>query len=205
MKNLRTVLGSLIIAFVFASCSSNENQEPDQQLQPVESKKIENLYAPAEGRGNYTGPFTKFNFSEGKQVEGDNWDIAFRATEIIVNGGEKGFLLEDIDRVHDASMVLVESTFAGITEAPVDSEFRQDAADALAVTKGSGNGWYTYNFSSHLITPTPGRILIVKTHDGHYAKVEILNYYKDEDTSSESKYFTFTYTYNPNKGDKALQ
>lgn len=204
MKHLRTILGGLIIAFLITSCSNNETNEP--LVKSVESKSIENLHAPGKGRGNYTGPFTKFSFSEGKQVTGDNWDIAFRATEIIINGGEKGALLEDIDRVHSAALVLKTGTFASIKEAPTDSEFKQDKKDALALLKGSGNGWYTYDSSNHTISPAPGKVLVIKTHNGHYAKVEISSYYKDKKPShTSSQYFTFKYVYNPNKGDKSFQ
>lgn len=202
MKNLKTVLSALLLTLVMVSCSDSKD---DVLSRPVESKKIENLHAPGAGRGSYTGTFTKFSFSEGKQVEGDAWDIAFRATEIIVNGGKKGALLEDIDRAYNAALVLKEGTFASIIEAPAEEEFKQDG-ESLALPTGSGNGWYTYNPANHSIAPTAGKVLVVRTHDGHYAKVEILSYYKNmEPSQTSSQYFTFNYVYNPNKGDKKLQ
>ncbi|CAA0169059.1 heme binding lipoprotein precursor HmuY-family [Tenacibaculum maritimum] len=171
------------------------------------SGKIENLHAPAEGRGTYTGKFTKFSFKEGKQVDGDNWDIAFRATEIIVNGGKKGKLLEDIDRTKEASMALLSKrTFESLVEVPSDVVFKQDAIDELAIPTGSNNGWYTYTLATHSISPIAGKVILVKTIDGNYAKLEILSYYKDKTFSQESsRYYTFNYVYNPIKGDKNFQ
>ena len=202
MNNLRIVLSVLSLTLVMFSCSDSEDEVIVQQ---VASKKIENLHAPGTGTATYTGAFTKFSFSEGKQVEGDNWDIAFRATQIIVNGGSKGAVSEDIDRSHDAAMVLKDGIFSSIIEAPADNEFKQDGEE-LALATGSGNGWYSYDHTTHLITPIPGKVLIVKTHNGHYAKVEFLSYYKDAQPSmTGSQYYTFNYIYNPNKGGKELQ
>ena len=202
MKNLKAVLSVLSLTLVMISCSSSEEED---LIKKVTTQKISNLHASGSGTGKYTGAFTKFSFSEGKQVDGDNWDIAFRATEIIVNGGSKGAVLEDIDRVHDAAMVLKDGIFSSIIEAPSDSEFKQDG-EQLALETGSGKGWYNYDHTTHLISPIPGKVLLVKTHNGHYAKIEFLSYYKDAQPSmTGSQYYTFNYIYNPNKGDKELQ
>lgn len=176
---------------------------------------IVNLYSPGEGRGSYKGPFTKFSFKEGKQVTGDNWDIAFRATEIIVNGGEKGKLLEDIDRTGNASMVLLsDKTLADVISAPDNSDFKQDKSEYLVITPGASNGWYTYSGQPyHRIDPANGKIIVVKTINGNYAKLEIESYYKDKVvpdannhySTTKSQYFTFSYVYNPNVGDKNLK
>ncbi len=36
-----------------------------------------------------TGDFIKFSFSEGSIVTDEDWDVAFRGTTLIVNGGQK--------------------------------------------------------------------------------------------------------------------
>lgn len=206
MKKFKTIISSVIIALVLTSCGSSDQEEALNQLLPLETKKIESLHAPGEGRGEYTGPFTKFSFSEGKQVEDDNWDIAFRATQIIVNGGAKIGIADEPNRAGNASLSIVSNTFSEVLEAPVDERFKQDTDGVYALPTGNGNGWYNYSFTTHIISPIAGKILVVKTHNGHYAKIEILSYYKiPQDMSSDSQYFTFNYIYNPNKGDKALQ
>ncbi|WP_272151796.1 HmuY family protein [Tenacibaculum aiptasiae] len=201
MRQLKTILVLAIISFVAISCSDNDTAV----VKPVEAKSVENLHAPAGGfGGKYTGPFAKFSFKKGTIVTDDSWDIAFRATEIIVNGGVKGKLLEDIDRTGNASMDLVSGAFSKIDMAP--NTLKQDAADALAVATGSGNGWYTYaGPPSHAITATAGKVFIIKTIDGNYAKMEILSYNKDKDLSKDSRYYSFNYVYNPNVGDKSLK
>ncbi|CAM1346555.1 HmuY family protein [Tenacibaculum crassostreae] len=204
MKNLKLVLVTAVLA-IFASCSDNENIE---ELINLQTKTVNNLYAPAEGRGNYTGDFTKFSFHTGATVEGDNWDIAFRATEIIVNGGEKGKLLEDIDRTGEASLSIIpNTTFNDVTEAPSDETFKQDRVEALALPVGSSNGWYNYNPTNHGINPIAGVVLVVKTIEGNYAKMEITTYYKDGDATNpeNGRHYTFNYQLNPEKGKKKFQ
>lgn len=204
MKHLKSILIIAILAFTIASCSKND----DPITVPVESKKVTNLYAPAQGQGKPTGgAFIKFSFKEGKKVTGDNWDIAFRATEIIVNGGAKIGLPEELARTGNASIALVSNaTFASVQSAPVDSEFKKDADKAFALPWGSNKGWYSYRFSDHKISPIGGKVIVIKTIDGNYAKMEIKNYYKDSKFSlANQRYYTFDYVYNPNKGDKNLK
>ncbi len=92
---------------------------------------------------------------------------------------------------------------SSITEVETEN-LVQDSTSSYAIPSGSGNGWYTYaGPPTHLINPTPGKILVIKTHDGKYAKVEILSYYKDAPDApdafvNESRYFTFNYVYQPN-------
>lgn len=207
MRNLKSILFATVFAFIAVSCSKNE----DPILQPVESKTITNLYAPQ--TADYTvnppvvsGDFAKFSFKEGVQVSGDNWDIAFRGTSIIVNGGTSIGLTDEPARTGNASLSIESGTFASILTAPEEINFKQDASGVYALPTGSGNGWYSYNATTHSIDPIAGKVLVVKTIDGNYAKVEILSYYKDNTPSqANSRYYTFNYVYNPNKGDKNLQ
>jgi hypothetical protein len=75
----------------------------------------------------------------------------------------------------------------------------QDAASAHAISTGSGNGWYNYNSTTHVISSIPGRIIVVKTNDNTYAKIEIINYYQNAPAAPVntdiSRYYTFRYTY----------
>ena len=76
---------------------------------------------------------------------------------------------------------------------------------------GSGNGWYNYaGAPTYLISPIPGKILVIRTRDGALAKLEILSYYKDAPSmpnafSDQSQYYTFNYLYNPNKNSSSLE
>ena len=99
------------------------------------------------------------------------WDLAFASNKILTNGGTSGKGL-------GGAFVYV-GLFDDLKSIPSDSVFKTDNAPAsFAVTFGSGKGWYVYDQLTSLITPLAGRVLVIRTASGKYAKVEIINYYK---------------------------
>jgi hypothetical protein len=88
--------------------------------------------------------------------------------------------------------VLKNTSFDKVTTAPADG-YIEDSAQAKAVPPGTGQGWYLYDMTNHTVNPAPGRIIVIKTASGKYAKVEILNYYKNGD--GEPGYYTFRYAF----------
>lgn len=206
MRVLKSILAITMLAFVAVSCSDND----DVVLDDLVAKKVENLHAKETNDYSVSPPlvsgeFVKFSFKTGNIVTGDNWDIAFRGTTILVNGGEKTGISGEPDRTGNAALVVVDGTFSEITSVTDDFNFVQDKEGDLALPKGV---WYTYNRENHLVSAVAGKILVVKTTDGNYAKIEILSYYKDMDSSNSSdpansgaQYYTFNYVYNPNIGD----
>ncbi len=182
-------------------------------LDPLIQNTIENLHAPQTGGQGQPvgGPFTKFDFETGKETTSEtDWDVAFRGTTIIVNGGVVSGTADEPTRNGDVGVAIATGVFNSITTAE-GLNFSQDADGALAITTGSGNGWYNYSGPpSHLITPIPGKVLVFKTRNGNYAKIEILSYYKDAPANPNvmtdaSRYFTFKYVYNPNTGVKNFE
>ncbi|MBJ2176116.1 HmuY family protein [Aureibaculum sp. A20] len=206
----KTIKFLIVVAlFVgFASCSDDDDPTP---LVEVKSESIVNLHAPVEGGSQqgaptFSGEFTKFDFATGKTTTSETeWDIAFRGLSIIVNGGTSAGTTDEPIRTKEAAVYIASGTIASVTEANL-SMFKQDSETGYAIPEGSGNGWYTYaGDPTHLINPTPGKILVVKTRTGNYAKMEILSYYKDAPAepdafTDESPYFTFNYVYQPNDG-----
>ncbi|UGU14593.1 HmuY family protein [Sinomicrobium kalidii] len=206
-KNFLIALFS--VAFL-TSCSSDDDS-PNEEPEPLEVETVENLYAPSEGeQGQEAGSFTKFSFSTGTEVEGDNWDIAFRGTTIIVNGGTDTGDEDEPERTGNAAIALITGIFDEITEAPEDSGFAQDGAEGYALPKdiSPSQGWYSYNMETHIISPVAGKVLVIRTHDDKYVKMEILSYYKDApanpDQTSEFRYYTFNYIYQPD-GSKSFE
>ncbi len=130
-----------------------------------------------------------------------NWDMAFAGTTVRVNCGTSG--------PGNGGAFVFNGTFEGLASVPSDSTFKTDNAPAAyAIPKGSGKGWYTYDGPNNLVTATPGKVLVIRTANGKYAKVEILNYYRggvtpsttatDSIKSFDSRYYTFRYTYQGN-------
>ncbi|MWB94577.1 hypothetical protein GON26_09395 [Flavobacterium sp. GA093] len=201
MKTNFLKLSFLALVLFTASCSSDDN---DNTIPAVETIKVSNLNAPQTGGQGQPvgGEFTKFSFSENKVVTTDKWDVAFRGTTIIVNGGAKVGINDEPERTGSGAISIVSNTFASVTTFPAATTFAQDGAAVYAIPTGSGNGWYTYDSTTHIISPIAGKVFVVKTHDGKYAKFEILSYYKDAPAvptgTSLSPFYTFNFAYQAN-------
>ena len=202
MKTIKLFALSIIL-ISFYNC---KDEEPS--LLDIQSVSVEDLHAPQDGGQGQpiSGAFTRFDFETGLQTESDTeWDIAFRGTSIIVNGGTSLGTNDEPERTGDAGVYIYNGTMAEMV-AVNTSLITQDSSEGYAIATGSGNGWYTYTGPpTYLISPTPGKILVFRTRDGKYAKMEILSYYlgapENPDAFSDpSRYYTFNYVYQPNEG-----
>jgi hypothetical protein len=202
MKTIKLFTITFLLSFTF-SCDDDNNIGVN-----TISTTIEDLHAPQEGGQGQTisGPFTKFDFESGSETQSEtNWDIAFRGTSIIVNGGVSLGTDDEPERNGNAAAYIFEGTMDEM-QIVDPSLLTQDSESGYAIPTGSGNGWYTYSGSpTFLISPTPGKILVFRTHDNRYAKVEILSYYlgapENPDAFTDpSRYYTFNYVYQPNEG-----
>ncbi|TRX36563.1 hypothetical protein FNW52_08125 [Flavobacterium sp. ZT3R18] len=202
MKNRFTTnffkLSILAVVLFTASCNK-DNDTPVAVV--LETKTVSNLAAPQTGaQGQLAGgAFTKFSFSENAIVTNDNWDIAFRGTTIIVNGGTLIGLADEPARKGTGAVSIVSGTLGAITTIPAAGTFAQDGAKTYAFPTSGDNAWYDYNSTTHIISAKAGKVFVVKTHNGKYAKFEILSYYKDApatpDANSVSRNFTFKFVY----------
>ena len=128
------------------------------------------------------------------------WDLAFMSTRILTNGGTSGPAL--------GGAFIYTGLFDDLKIIPADSIFKTDNAPTYAITTGSGKGWYTYDQLTSLITPLAGRVLVIRTASGKYAKLEITSYYKggvtlpvsasDVEKLTKQRYYNFRYTYQSN-------
>lgn len=203
MKTIKFFAYAFFISIAGACSGDGEGDV----LTEVESTTFENLFAPQEGgQGEPTsGEFTKFDFETGSvTTSGTDWDIAFRGSTIAVNGGTETGTVDEPLRASDAGVLILTGTFSEIAAVPANASFAQDSPEGFAIPTGSGNGWYNYDFATNILSPIPGKIFVIKTSEGKYAKVEILSYYKDAPASpnseDEPRYYTFRYSYNPNDG-----
>lgn len=215
MKISKPVLPLLMIAIVaevFVACKKD-----DPAPAPLTATTVSNLaadppsggYNPTNGQPiGVTKKYTFFSFKTGAVVANADsasakWDLGFNGTTILVNSGTSG--------PGTGGAIVKSGIFDEITVAP-DDGYLQDNKNSTtapyAIPKGSGNGWYNYNGATNVISPIAGRVLIIRTADGKYAKMEILSYYKDAPatptSSSIDRYYTFRYLYQPD-GTKNLK
>ena len=203
-KQILLTLG-LIGVLTFTACSKDDSNPPENTQN--QSIQFSNLHAPQDT--DYTqnppaasGPFVKFDFSTGAITTSEtDWDIAFRGTSILVNGGSSSGIIDAPERNGNAGAYIVDGIFDEISSINTGA-FAQDGPDGLAIPTGSGNGWYTYDGSQLTIRPIPGKVIVLRTADNKYAKIEILSYYKDapqvitdQIALNDLRYYTFNYVY----------
>ena len=147
-----------------------------------------------------TGKFEKFSFSEGDTVNHENWDVAFSGTTIIVNGGDS-YSDNQPERTSNAAVYIANGIMPDIRTVDL-TKLEQDNASGPAIIDDLGiseQGWASYDMSSHILSPIAGKILVFRTHDNKYAKMEILYFYDTPNPiPSEGDFggfYTFNYVY----------
>ena len=203
----------MLLSLVITLSSCSDDDEGTTILQ-VEVDTVTNLFAPQTGGQGQpvSGEFTRFSFSSGSvTTSATEWDIAFRGTSILVNGGVSLGTQDEPERTGNGGAYIATGTMSSVTAAN-PSLVVQDSDQGYCIPVGSGNGWYNYNPMMNTIEPIPGRILVIRTHDGRYAKMEILSYYKDapdeitaEIAANDLRYYTFNYVYQPNEGETSFE
>ena len=205
-SKIAMVLG---LGIMLVACSKNN----DTVVVPVTALTVKDLAADTvtgigvDGRPQSANSITYFSLVDNKAVTTADaattkWDIAFTSTKILINGGTSGPGL--------GGAFVFKGLFDELKTIPADSIFSTDNANAssFAIPWGSGKGWYTYDGATTLVNPIAGRVLVIRTASGKYAKIEIINYYKggvtlpttasDSDKLTKQRYYTFRYAYQAN-------
>lgn len=210
MKNV--IFSALVLAVLFTACKKDKTITPadpnafgvtvNGKIVSVKNLPADTIVGLVSGQPVGVGKYAFFNLRNNTWVPNTdsastNWDLAFSGTTIRINGGTSG-------TGAGGAFVWV-GAFDNLATVPADSVFKTDNYPSYAITKGSGKGWYSYDGATNLLTPIPGRVLVIKIADGKYAKVEILNYYRggatpsasatDEIKTTEQRYYTFRYTF----------
>ncbi len=201
MKNSKnTFLALVAIALVsLSACNKNENDNTPT-LTALEIKTITDL----DGSKTTGSGGIYFSLSTGLEVKGadtltNKWDLKFRRTSISVNSGTSGG--------GSTQAQVISSVFDNLIDAPITG-YNMDANGSPAIA-----GWSSYTGETgtpkHVILMVPGKIIVVKTADNKYAKLEMLSYYKgnpnptsaafiDAATRTPSRFYTFRYIIQPN-------
>ena len=208
MQKLNLLLAVLILFFTSCEKSSNNDIIIDEDVITfVELNASQYIVNPSDSV--LTGKYEKFSFSEGDTVSHDNWDVAFRGTTIIVNGGDS-YNVNQPERIGNAAVYIATGVMSDIRTVDL-SKLEQDNTSGLAIVDDlgiSGDGWASYDMSTHIISPIAGRILVFRTHDDKYAKMEIVYYYDspnpDPSNGDYGGYYTFNYVYQPNDNNTSF-
>ena len=207
-KTIIYIFAIALINVALLSCSKSTTTI----VAPLSATMVKDLPADtiigitAQGQPYGAGKYTFYSLEKNSIIANTDsattkWDLAFNGTKILTNNGTSGTGL-------GGAFVQV-GLFDNLKTISADSVFKTDnAPSSYAVTFGSGKGWYTYDPIKNLITPLAGRVLVIRTASGKYAKVEIIAYYKggvtldatapDAEKLSKQRYYTFRYIFQPN-------
>ncbi len=199
---MKPILSFLLMSLLLASCGEGEKTNPSAST-PVDLtvRTVRNLQADTAN----TGRFTFFSLRDSAIVPNSDsattrWDIAFRATTIIINGGPIRF-------GQGGAQVLTGTDFNTLETLPETGWRVDSSATSLAIPVGSGRAWYNYNQQTNIISPIPGVVLGIRTADGRFAKLQILSYYLNAPANPDgfadrSRVYTFRYVFQPNGSRK---
>lgn len=143
------------------------------------------------------------NLTEGETVDIADaatsmaWDLGFKRTGVIVNGGVSG-------PGKTGALALEDISFEDVLEAPKE-EYVSDTEQIATFARG--DGWYTYTGPpNHWVLPN-SRVYILQiptdpTAESEgpydYAKVRFIGYYENNETKEGSGYVTIEYVLQDN-------
>ncbi len=196
--NIRAILLLLTTVPLWSACQNNSEDEAPGQT--ILAQEVIDLAAPS------SSEFTFYNLRTNEAVNradsaSTNWDIAFAGTTIRFNGGVSG--------PGQGGAAMLTGIFESITSAP-SIEIAADSNEKLAISVPAGTSWYSYTGPvgnpPFAVLPIPGRVIVFKTADGKYGKLEIQSYYRggpspnysdpvfiDVSTRPASRYYSFRY------------
>jgi len=130
-----------------------------------------------------------FDFSRGAAVatsqERLDWDLAFRRTDLLTNGGETN------PASHGGAFDFGKVTLGELQVPPPDDYLVDTTHDERGLENPALHGWYGYDWIKHVIS-SKGHAYGVRTATGETAFITFLSYYCDDGSSG---CITFQYLY----------
>lgn len=148
-----------------------------------------------------TDHYAFYSLSEGKEIPLSDsattkWDFGVNLATIILNGHASG--------PGQAGVIVKTGNYESATSAPTEGYSYDTSSTQLAINSNpfSAGAWYDYVPATHAFSPKAGLYFIIKTADGKYAKLEVLevNYadYEQGAMYPKTLIYKFRYTYQSN-------
>ncbi|PIQ95406.1 MAG: hypothetical protein COV67_15080 [Nitrospinae bacterium CG11_big_fil_rev_8_21_14_0_20_56_8] len=140
-----------------------------------------------------------YDFSRGEAVEildptSKEWDLAFRRSKVITNGGAT-------NKFGNAGIIdLGEAEFDSVLQVPT-ADYVQDTATRTETENPALLKWFKYNFLTHKLTAKKN-IYALRTSDNKYAKVQFLSFYC---ANKETGCIKMRYSYQENGSNSFLK
>lgn len=130
--------------------------------------------------------------------EPKGWDLAFSRAYIASNGG-------DTSKKGRVAVAKLETTnFDSVTKVPENAKFIKNISPPSPPDSNNANleKWYKYSFWDHYLKSYKN-VLIIKTAEGNYAKMQVINFYCKKEEKRISSCYTIQYVYQGN-GSKSF-
>lgn len=148
-----------------------------------------------------TNHYAFYSLSEGKEIPLSDsattrWDFGVNLATIILNSNASG--------PGQAGVIVRAGNYESATSAPTEGYAYDTTFMKLAINSNpfSPGAWYDYVPATHAFSPKAGLYFILKTADGKYAKLEILEVkYADYEPGAmypKNLIYKFRYTYQSN-------
>lgn len=194
MKNLKlTILACATIVTGLISCGKEEVPAPPPPPTPSISV-TDSIEIPFS-----TNHYAFYSLKDSSVVDISDsattqWDFAIRFVNIIVNSHASG--------PGNGGVITQAGLYDTCSVAPVNGYAYDTTSTNLAIDAGFTTGWYNYDPTTHAFSPKAGEYFLIKTADGHYAKLEILSVtyagYTPPNPTPTTLIYKFRYNYQAN-------
>ncbi|HEX6587741.1 MAG TPA: HmuY family protein [Longimicrobiales bacterium] len=138
------------------------------------------------------------------------WDIAFNATRVMLNGGAAGpgdvlgyCVCQNAGATNTQVMAMTASSELADFEQVTDPNPPQDAVWTTEEFVAALDGWYAYNPVTHVVSPAPNNVFAVRTASGDaFAKLRVIDI--SGATQAHAGTVTIEYAYQPAAGEAFL-
>ena len=208
----------LAIMLLSIACKKDDNNVAKPNYEDGVSTVIYDLAGDTEAsvangvEGKEQRPFKSFYFKLSTKTQSwdssntfkksNNWDLAFtdiyNALVYVNNGTTEG---PGYGGPGKGLIIAVDSPYSKVTTAPNEATMTTNNlrfAGWDGYPQPANTGWYFYSLNTHLAIPIKNRTFIIRTAEGKYAKLELINVYQGNpptvtDLYWPAPYFTFRY------------
>ncbi|HUZ61845.1 MAG TPA: HmuY family protein [Hanamia sp.] len=189
MKTLKiSLVAAAVIVTGLISCGKEEVPPPPPPPSVSVTDSIEIPFS--------TSHYTFYSLKDSAIVNATDsatsqWDFGILFVNIIINSHASG--------PGNGGVITKMGLFDTCTTAPLSGYSYDTTSTNLAIDAGLTTGWYNYDLNTHVFSPKAGEYFLIKTADGHYAKLEILSVdyagYTPPNPTPDSLIYTFRYNY----------
>jgi hypothetical protein len=193
-QDMRQRAGFRVLVFALATAACADDLAPPDSPSPERQMPSPSVSTTATGEGfeshvdaSRSDAWVHFDFETKAAVSPEDpatsrrWDLAFQRFKVKANGGVSGTAGVEVAIVPDTEL-------AGISAAPasgwlVDQPDGPDMnPDPDTVFNRGEDTWFSYDPTSHLLSPRK-QLYVVKTAEDGYFAVQILKYYDQAGTA----------------------